>query len=257
MIFFRKLWRAAKLVVVFTVHLTKLVVTRPKTRPERAVWLTHFCRAALRATNTSYTTEGPVPLEGAVITNHLSYVEAIVYSAIWPCVFVAAIETRKIPLIGWISMMVGTVYVRRGVGGSAEKAAEGMAKGFRDGLPVVFFPEGGTFPGDEPVMPFRSGLLAEAMDAGAPVTAGFLSFELSPEDVARGKTVRNDVYWGDESLAGHLWDFLGLHQVKAELRFADEPIAFSTAAYENRKLAAMEARDAVLAIFNAESSLKS
>jgi 1-acyl-sn-glycerol-3-phosphate acyltransferase len=131
-----------------------------------------------------------------------------------------------------------------------------MAKGFRDGLPVVFFPEGGTFPGDE-VMPFRSGLLAEAMEAGAPVTAGFVRFELSPEDVARGKTVRNDVYWGDEPLAAHLWNFLGLRGVKAELRFADEPIAFSAAAYANRKLAAMEAREAVLAIFSAESSLKS
>ena len=245
------------MVVVFAVQLTKLVVTRPRTRPERAAWLSGFCRAALRAVGMSYATEGHVPLEGAVITNHLSYLDIVVHAAVHPCVFVSAIETRKMPLIGWISMMAGTVYVTRGGGGSAEKAAQGMAKGFRDGLPVVFFPEGGTFVGDEPVMPFHSGLLAQALEAGAPVTAGFIRYELSAEDVARGKSARNDVHWGHQALVGHIWNFLGLHGLKAEVRFAEEPIVFSAAAYEDRKVAAVEARDAVLAIYSAEENLKS
>ena len=33
-------------------------------------------------------------MEGAVITNHLSYVDIVVHAAIRPCVFVSAIETR-------------------------------------------------------------------------------------------------------------------------------------------------------------------
>lgn len=199
--FFHKLWRAVKVICVFGAQLTKLVVTRPHTRRERAAWLSGFCRTALRAVNVTYATEGHVALEGAVITNHLTYLDIVVHAAIHPCVFVSAIETRKMPLIGWISMMAGTVYVTRGGGGSAEKAAEVMAKGFRDGLPVVFFPEGGTFVGDEPVMPFHSGLLAQTLEAGAPVTAGFIRYELSAEDVAQGKTVRSDVHWG-ASIAG-------------------------------------------------------
>lgn len=248
MIVLRKVWRAAKLIWVFAVQLIKLVVTRPRTRPERAAWLTGFCRAVTRAGNVSYVTEGRVPLEGAVITNHLSYLDILVHSAIHPCVFVAAIETRSMPLIGWISMMAGSVYVERGAGGSAEQAAKGMAKGFRDGLPVVFFPEGGTFVGDEPVMPFRSGLLAETLEAGAPVSAGFIRYELSPEDLARGKTARNDVHWGKQSLVGHLWNFLGLQSVRAVVRFAEGPIEFSREALENRKVAAVVAREAVLAV---------
>ncbi len=255
--FFYTLWRAAKLGWVFVVQLTKVVVMRPRTRPERAAWLSGFCRAGVRAVGMSCVTEGRVPMEGAVITNHLSYVDIVVHAAIRPCVFVSAIETRRMPLIGWISMMAGTVYVERGAGGSAEKAAEVMAKGFRDGLPVVFFPEGGTFVGDEPVMPFKSGLLAEALEAGAPVTAGFIRYELSAEDVARGKTARNDVHWGHQPLVRHLWNFLGLHGLKAEVRFADEPIAFSAAACEDRKVAAAEAQEAVLAISGAEATLKS
>jgi 1-acyl-sn-glycerol-3-phosphate acyltransferase len=236
---------------VFAAQLLRLVVTRPRTRPERAAWLTGFCREALRAGNVSYATEGPVPMEGAVITNHLSYLDVVVHAAVRPCVFVSAIETRKIPVIGWISMMAGTVYVTRGQGGSAEKAAEGMAKGFRDRLPVVFFPEGGTFVGDEPVMPFRSGLLAQALEAGAAVTPGFLRYTLSAEDAARGKTLRDDVHWGTQTLLAHLWNLLGLRAIHAELRFAEGPIAFSAAAYEDRKVAAEEARAAVLAVSGA------
>jgi 1-acyl-sn-glycerol-3-phosphate acyltransferase len=236
----------AKIFCVFVVHLTKLVVTRPRSRPERAAWLSGFCRSVLRVADVLYTTEGTVPREGAVITNHLSYLDVVVHAAVRPCVFVSAIETRRMLLIGWISMMAGTVYVTRGEGGSAEKAAEGMAKGFRDGLPVVFFPEGGTFVGDEPVMPFKSGLLAEAIDAEVPVTAGFLRYSLSREDLSQGKTTRNDVHWDRETLPAHLWNLLELHAMSANLRFAEAPIAFSAAALDDRKLAAEEAREAVL-----------
>ena len=252
-----KLWHAARVAWVFLAHLTKLLVTRPRTRPERAAWLTGFCRAALRAVDMSCSTEGHVPMEGAVITNHLSYLDIVVHASIRPCVFVSAIETRKMPLIGWISMMAGTVYVERGAGGSAEKAAQGMAKGFRDGLPVVFFPEGGTFVGDELVMPFHSGLLAQALEAEAHVTAGFIRYELSAEDVARGRSARNDVHWGHQGLVAHLWNFLGLHGLKAKVRFAEAPITFSGQAYEDRKVAAVEAREAVLGIGSAERNLKS
>ena len=255
--FFHTLWRAAKVVGVIVSQLMKFVVTRPRTRPERAAWLTGICRQALRVVNVTYATQGPVPSEGAVITNHLSYLDIVVHAAIRPCVFVSATDTLEIPVIGWISKMVGTVYVTRGGGGSAEMAAQGMAKGFRDGLPVVFFPEGGTFVGDEPVMPFHSGLLAQALEANAPVTAGFIRYELSGEDVAHGKTARNDVHWGHQSLVGHLWNFLGLHGLQAEVRFAEQPIAFSAAAYEDRRVAAVEAREAVLALSGAERDLKS
>lgn len=243
-----KLWRALKVLTVFAWHLGKLLITRPHTRPERAAWLTAFCRAMLKAVNVTCTVEGPVPMSGAVITNHLSYLDILVHASIRPCVFVAAIETRKMPLIGWISMMAGTVYVVRGQGGSAEKAAEGMAKGFRDGLPVVFFPEGTTGVGDELVMPFHSGLLAQALEANAPVTPGFIRYELSEIDRNRGKSTKKDVHWGPQKLLPLLWSFLGLHSLHAAIHFADNNIAFSPAAYEDRKIAAEQARHAVLAL---------
>ena len=155
------------------------------------------------------------------------------------------------PFFGWVSMMAGTVYVTRGAGGSAAKAAGGMIEGFHDGLPVVFFPEGGTSVGDEPLTQVRSGLLATALEAKAPVTPGFVRYSLSPQDLAAGRTTRNDVHWGTQTLPAHLWNFLGLHAVHATIRFAERPIQFTPEALANRKIAAKETRAGILAVWEA------
>lgn len=252
--FLRNIWRAFLVVSYFAYAAAELAITRPHTRPERAAWLTRFCQRILRALKVTYSVNGPVPLQGAVISNHLTFIDILLHSAIRPCVFVSKIELRSQPLLGWMSMMSGTVYVARGRGGSASKAAEGMAKGFRDGLPVVFFPEGTTGVGDEAAMPFRSGLLAQAIDVGAPVTAGFISYAIPPKDIAEGRTLRHDVHWGPQGFLDHIWSFLSLHGLHATMQFADAPIAFSEAAVANRKVAAVEARDAVIRLSEVTSA---
>ena len=97
-------------------------------------------------------------------------------------------------------------------------------------------------------MDFRSGLLAQALAAEVPVRAGFIHYELTPRDLADGHSTRNDVHWGTQTLAAHVWNLLGLHGIHATISFAEEPIAFSEAALHNRKIAAVEARDAVVAL---------
>lgn len=243
--FFRKLYRAILVILVFARMWVILIIARPRTRADRAAWLTRLCRALLRAVDVSVSSSGPIPTQGAVISNHLTYVDIMVHASLRPCVFVSKAELRSTPVLGWMSMMAGTVYVTRGAGGSAKKAAEGMAKGFRDGLPVVFFPEGTTFVGDQPVMPFHSGLLAQTMAAGAEVTPAFIRYRMSQIDTAAGKSPREDIYWGAQSLLAHLWNMLGLHDIHAYIQFAEAPVPFSNQALLDRKLAAEEARAAV------------
>jgi 1-acyl-sn-glycerol-3-phosphate acyltransferase len=246
LIFFRRIFRLAAIGWMFVFSLSELLLRRPRTRPERAAWLTRFCGRVLRAANITVLPRGPIPVEGAVICNHLTIIDILSHSALRPTVFVSKAELREVPLIGWISMMAGTVYVVRGGGGSAQKAAENMAKGFRDHLPVTFFPEGGTFMGDQPVMPFRSGLLAESLAAGADVTPSFLYYELTPADIARGRTPREDVYLGERSLPNMVWSLVGLESLRVHIQFADGPITFPPEAYEDRKIAAVIAHDHVL-----------
>lgn len=248
-----KLLKAAKIVWAFAFSLTVLVLTRPRTRRARAEWLTRLCRRVLKAADISYTSHGPLPQSGAIISNHLSYLDILLHAAPRPCVFVSAIEIRRMPLIGWISMMAGTVYVTRGAGGSAAQAAGGMAEGFRDGLPVVFFPEGGTGVGDVPLLPLHSGLLANALEAEATVTAAFITYRLAPEDVSAGRSSRDDVAWGQQTLPAHLWNILRLHRLQAEIVFESAPIAFTPEAREDRKIAVEQARLALLGLVDSQN----
>ncbi|QMV18028.1 1-acyl-sn-glycerol-3-phosphate acyltransferase [Granulicella sp. 5B5] len=241
----RRVYRILKVVFVFAYSIVEVFIQRPKTRAARAAWLSKIGNRLCRAADVTYETRGPVPMSGAVISNHLTYVDILIHAAIRPGVFVSKIELRSTPVLGWISFMAGTIYVARGAGGSAAKAAEGMAKGFRDGLPVTFFPEGTTGVGDVPVLPMRSGLLSQAIAADVPVHYGFIRYSLTPRDLARGKTVRDDVDWGPETLWQHIWNFVDLHGVHGVVTFAPEPIAFSPAAIANRKVAALEAQAAM------------
>jgi 1-acyl-sn-glycerol-3-phosphate acyltransferase len=246
--FLRRIYRLLTVAAVFAYSILEVLIKRPKTRADRAAWLTEIGNRLLRTQDITFSTIGPVPMHGAVITNHLTYADILVHTAMRPCVFVSKIELRSTPVFGWVSMMAGTVYVARGAGGSAAKAGQGMAEGFADGLPVVFFPEGTTGVGDEPVMPMRSGLLSQAMAAEQPVHPGFIHYDLSAYDVAHGKSTRDDVHWGDQTLLHHMWNFVGLHGIHATVTFAEQPIAFTPEALANRKIAAEEARQAVAAL---------
>ena len=247
----RRIYRILKVVFVFAYSILEVGIQRPKTRAARAEWLSRIGKRLMRAGNITAETHGPIPMSGAVISNHLTYADIVVHGSLRPGVFVSKIELRSTPVLGWVSFMAGTIYVARGAGGSAAKAAEGMAKGFRDGLPVTFFPEGTTGVGDVPVLPLRSGLLAQAIAADVPVHYCFIRYQLSDRDLARGKTVRNDVDWGPQTLWQHIWNFLDLDGVHASITFAPEPIAFSPSAVANRKVAALEAKAALESLAHA------
>ncbi len=243
MIFFRAAWRSIRLVGMFILAGAELALKRPATREERADWLHRFCARALRGMKIEIGVMGVFPHGGAVISNHLSYLDIVVFAALHPCVFVSKEEVRRWPVVGWMTTMSGTVYVARGHGGSAMRARKEMLAAVDAGLPVVFFPEGTTSNGNQ-LLKFHSGLLGQVLDAGSPVTAASLHYSFVKKNGA-GVTVEDDVcYWGDRNMLAHIFKFLGLHGVRAEVRFAPQPIQFSEDGL-HRKMAAVEARSAV------------
>ncbi len=246
MSWFRSVVRSIKLMGYFVRFGGELIVLRPETRRERAEWLHRFCSTALRGLGLELTVEGAFPGRGAVISNHLSYIDIVVFAALSPCVFCSKAEIEKVPVLGWMTTMAGTIYVERGRGGSALKARGQMQAAAEAGLPVVFFPEGTTTNGRE-LLPFHSGLLAQAMDVDEPVTAAFLHYTLD-EDNGPGIVEEDDMcWWGERSMWAHVFRFLGLKGAHATVRFSGEPIRFSSDVL-HRKAAAVEARGAVLAL---------
>jgi 1-acyl-sn-glycerol-3-phosphate acyltransferase len=221
----------------------ELILGRPKTRVDRAEWLHRFCARAMKRLNVKVEVTGRPPERGAVISNHLSYIDIVTYAALHRVVFCSKAEIEHWPVIGWMTTMAGTVYVERGRGGSAVKASVGMKAAAEAGLPVVFFPEGTTSNGAG-LLKFHSGLLAMAMLSGEPVTAAFIKFYLD-EDNGPDVSIADDVcYWGARNMWVHIWKFLGLRGVRVSVKFADAPIKFSSDTL-HRKAAAAEAELAV------------
>jgi 1-acyl-sn-glycerol-3-phosphate acyltransferase len=191
------------------------------------------------------TVHGSFPERGALITNHQSYLDIVTLASLHPCVFVSKAELVKVPILGWMTTMAGTVFVERGRGGSALRASKGLRAASEAGLPVVFFPEGTTTNGRE-MLPFHSGLLAQVMMEKQPVTAGHLTYSMALDN-GTDVSVEENICWGDRPMFAHVFTFLGLDGVHVEVRFASAPIIFSNDVL-HRKAAAIEARAAVAAL---------
>lgn len=238
----RAVARVIKLLGYFMQAAGELIVDQPETRQLRAEWLHTFCSRAMKGMGIEVEVKGTFPSGGALISNHLSYLDIVVLASIHPCVFVSKIEIADLPVIGWMTTRAGTVYVERGRGGSALRASTAMKAAMDDGLPVVFFPEGTTSNGTK-LLKFHAGLLGQALAVKAPMTAAFLRYSLT-EPNGPGITVGEDVCWGDKSLWQHIFGFLGLRGVHAEVRLGSAPIAFSSDRL-HRKAASVEAQAAV------------
>ena len=162
--FFRAVGRRVQVMGMFVVAGTELVVKRPATREERADWLHRFCARAMRRLGIEISVVGRFPERGAVISNHLSYVDIVVFATLHPCVFVSKAEIAKMACGGVDDDDVGDGLCGTRHGGSAMRARKGMQAAVDAGLPVVFFPEGTTTNGSH-LLKFHSGLLAQVMIA--------------------------------------------------------------------------------------------
>jgi 1-acyl-sn-glycerol-3-phosphate acyltransferase len=224
---------------------------RPRSGAEGAIRIQAWCRRIIAAMGVSVRLSGPLPKDGVVVSNHLSYLDILLYSSIRPFVMVAKREVRSWPLLGWLTAQAGTVYVERGGAPSTYPAVNrAMAEAYRTGLPVLFFPEGTTTNGSE-ILPFRRGLFHSILDNAVPLRTATLNYTLDQAHAADNgnATVADHVcWWGDAYLGPHLFRCLGLLGLRAEVHFDDAVIEGQDrfALSENAR-AAIAARYAALA----------
>ncbi len=200
--------------------------------PAGAVWVHRWCRRIVYALGVSCTIDGPVPHADAgsvaVVSNHLSYLDILVYSATRPFVMVAKSEVRDWPLIGWITAQAGTIYVQRAEvkGGRTQTYAQVnalMAEAFRSGLPVLFFPEGTTSDGNQGVLPFRRGLFHSVIHDRVPIKTAAVAYSLDEPD-EHTSVAHHVCFWGDMEFAPHLFRCLGVIGLNAHVCFGEAQI---------------------------------
>jgi lyso-ornithine lipid O-acyltransferase len=200
-------------------------VRRPRVGAEGAIWIHGWCRRIVGALGLRCSVEGTLPRGGAVVSNHLSYLDILLYSSVQPFVMVAKTEVRSWPLLGWLTAQAGTVYVERGGGPRTYPGVNAaMAKAYRSRLPVLFFPEGTTTDGAS-VLPFRRGLFHSVLNNGVALRTAVVRYALDSHAVNGDATVQEDVcWWGDMTFGPHMFRFLGLRGLRARIQFGDEVV---------------------------------
>lgn len=206
----------------------------------KARWLQGTCRRALRVLAVETESRG-APAHGAVIVaNHLSYLDILVIAALTPVVFVAKKEVRSWPLFGWFAAKAGTRFIDRGKRGDVARIGEELRPVMAAGLTIVLFLEGTTTDGRD-VLPFKASLLEPAVRNGWAVVPAGLVYE-----VPAGRSVESEVcWWGDMTLAPHLWNFTTLPWVRARVTWG---AAFPVESGADRKALAADLRERVVAL---------
>lgn len=228
----RRIRRAVALVFIlaFCVLYYWLMRLRgPMTLERRALWLQAAARAILKSLGIESEVEGHPPTCGLVMSNHLSYLDILIISAVMPCFFVAKIEIDGWPYFGKAARSGGTIFLDRSSLASAMSVAEQISERLKLPVPVLLFPEGTSTDGAQ-VLRFHSRLIDPATTAGAPITAAAIRYVV--ED---GKVEERELCWyGDESFLTHMWKVLGVARFSAQLYFGEPKI------YPHRRVAADE-----------------
>jgi lyso-ornithine lipid O-acyltransferase len=234
----RTIRRALALSWALSLCMMRLVLVRlrgPLTPVQRALWLQSACRGVLRSLGVHCSVSGTPPTHGLVVSNHLSYLDIAVYSAIMPCVFVSKAEIGSWPYFGLAARAGGSIFVDRSSRASAASAAREITNRLKLPVPVLLFPEGTSTDGSQ-VLRFHSSLFQPAIDASASVTAAALRY------VPSGSMPEAELCWyGDADFLSHVVKLLGAPAFSATIAFS-EPIVFS-----DRRAAAQATHELVAA----------
>jgi 1-acyl-sn-glycerol-3-phosphate acyltransferase len=104
------------------------------------------------------------------MSNHESNLDppALLEAIPVPVVFLAKEELKWVPLVGWVCMAAGIIFIDRGRSRRALASIKRAAREIRNGRSVLLFPEG-TRTRTGLMGPFKKGGFALAMDARVPI----------------------------------------------------------------------------------------
>src|ERR1700687_4380659 len=184
-----------------------------------------------------------------ILSNHVSWLDICVISALAPVVFVAKSEVAGWPLFGWLAKLQRTIFINRQARHQTGAATSEIAGRLLGGDAVVLLAEGTSSDGIR-VLPFRSSLVGAVHHAlGAtthhthvtvqPMSLAYVGFDGLP----MGRAMRERVAWyGDADLIPHLLHVLASGAVDVTVSWG-EAIAYDMSA--DRKAIAREAEQSV------------
>ncbi|HLF82599.1 MAG TPA: lysophospholipid acyltransferase family protein, partial [Blastocatellia bacterium] len=135
-----------------------------------------------------------------LVSNHLSYVDVLVFASQLKCGFVARGDVAGWPVIGLLCRGVNTIFVDRERRKDVARVNELIDLALGEGRGVVLFAEGTSTRGDT-VLPFKSSLLEQAARAGLAVSYAALSYRTRENEPPAHLSV---CWWGEMTFVKHV-----------------------------------------------------
>lgn len=135
---------------------------------------------------------------GFLAPNHCSYLDIVVLLDVLPVRFLAAIEVKRRPVIGWMAAAADTVFVDRTDTESRRNAVNSIADTFHEDPdpPIVIFPEGRLGLGER-LFPFKLGVFKLAQTysiAYMPVAIDYRELEIAVWKGGLGESMTEAVW---------------------------------------------------------------
>ncbi len=172
---------------------------------------THWLKIFSTIMNLSITKVGELPVETVLlVSNHISWLDIIVLGQLLPAYFVAKSDILSWPVIGYLSMQAGTIFIRRGDKKQIKLTAEKMVWVLKQNSHIIAFPEGTTTLGEE-VLDFHSSLFQPAILNRSAVQPVALKYE--------GIAMQQAPFIGDDEFIPHLIKMLSLDKIEVRVCF--------------------------------------
>jgi lyso-ornithine lipid O-acyltransferase len=189
-------------------------------------------RSCARIIGMKIHTQGPVPYRPfCLVSNHLSYIDVIVYQAVTGSVLISKKEVASWPLVGILSKLIGTIFIDRNRQRDVVRVSDEIQARLNLGDSVVFFPEGTSTDGSF-VAPFKSSLLNYFAVASYPVHYASLGYKANGYKANGYKVDNFDAptmicWWGDMTFGPHFWDLLKQSNFDCFIHFGENPVTNS------------------------------
>ena len=150
------------------------------------------------------------------VSNHLSYLDALIYFATFPSCFITSREVGETPFLGAICRFAGCLFVERRNRKHLRREMETLKLVLENGIDVTVFPEG-TSSDARGVLPFKRPAFKAALMARKPVLPLALNYK-KVDGVPFGLANRDKICWyGDMIFFPHFWSLLRCARIDAEI----------------------------------------
>ena len=169
----------------------------------------HYHRLVCRLLGIGLEVKGRAPEEGPllIVSNHVSWIDIMVLSAVAPLSFVAKREVARWPFFGTLARLQRTVFVDRDRRHATGNSRNEMKERLLAGDILVLFPEGTSSDGRR-VLPFKSSFFGAADTEGVLVQPVSLAYRGHRNLPMNRRLMPAYAWYGDMDLAPHLMEAL-------------------------------------------------